>query len=130
MLACRLCLAWGIEDPEQWLENCPRRILNVWHAFAIADKWHSRRRMEAISAVSLKRLLAVKYNESDRRQLLESIDKIAELYIPEEWREENTSELDTPNEAVLKIMDRGGGNVLSTPTHSVDIDIGDPWQQR
>ena len=37
MLACRLCLRLGIDDPEQWLESVPKRVLALWMAFDAID---------------------------------------------------------------------------------------------
>lgn len=129
MLACRLCLAFGIEDPEQWLEDCPRRVLNVWRAFASADRWGDERRLAAVATITLKQLLSAKIDKDHRQSVLESIDKIAERYLPADLRfeaDEKTVQLD---ESILQVMNRGGGSVLNTPTYSAEIEI-DPWPQR
>jgi hypothetical protein len=31
--ACRLCLELGIDDPEQWLESAPPRVVSLWEAY-------------------------------------------------------------------------------------------------
>lgn len=128
MLACRLCLSFGEQDPEQWLEQCPPRVLNVWRAFAIADGWFTERRLAAVSAIALKRLVALKHKEEYRVEVLASIDKVADKYVPLDWQwgeqDEEKQPLDT---GILMVMNRGG-EVLKTPTYSAEIEV-DPWQR-
>lgn len=128
MLACRLCFAFGVQDPEQWLEECPPRVLNLWRAFAVADGWAMQRRLDVLGAVSQKRLVASKYKKSDVEEAMESLDKLVEHYLPVDmrWEEDEKKPLDPD---VLKVMNRGGGEVAKTPLHSTQIEL-DPWQQR
>ncbi|QDV86915.1 phage tail assembly protein T [Stieleria magnilauensis] len=39
MLACRLCLALGIDDPEAWLDSASERQLALWQAFYRIEPW-------------------------------------------------------------------------------------------
>lgn len=39
MLACRLCLAIGNDDPEAWLESASERQLLIWKAFYRLEPW-------------------------------------------------------------------------------------------
>lgn len=128
MLACRLCLAFGVQDPEQWLEECPRRVLNVWRAFAIADGWGMQRRQAAANAIATKRLLAFKYAGDSRKDAIAEFDELVEKHLPLDLRFGEV-EQEPISENVLHLMDRGGGNVLKTPTHSIEIEI-DPWQRQ
>lgn len=129
MLACRLCLAFGEQDPEQWLENCPPRVLNVWRAFAEADSWSMKRRLETTQAIVAKKLLASKYKKDDRLEALESLDKIVESIMPVDWRIEEDGEQKSIDQGLLLVMNRGGGEALKTPLYSLEIEV-DPWQQQ
>lgn len=128
MLACRLCLEFGEQDPEQWLENCPPRVLNVWKAFSIADKWPEQRRLSASHSIVSKRLLAMKYHKDDRQAALESVDDTAELYMPIDWQIEKDEAPKQMSDGVLQVMSRGG-EVIKTPLHTTEIEF-DPWQRR
>lgn len=39
MLACRVCLAVGKDDPESWLESVSERQLLIWKAFYQIEPW-------------------------------------------------------------------------------------------
>jgi hypothetical protein len=128
MLACRLCLAFGEQDPEQWLELAPRRVVNVWRAFAQAEGWFTERYLAAITATGIKRLVALKYDKDAIAKVLEGIDAVANAYMPldMQWTEE-AKQID-PN--VLVAMNRGGESV-STPNYTTEIDIEvDPWARQ
>lgn len=120
-------MRFGVQDPEQWLENVPRRVLNLWRAFAIAEGWHIQRRLLAVIAVCLKRLVAIKYKPEARAELLKGIEESANKYLPhdQQWNDEPQS----MDPDALKIMARGC-EVLKTPVYSAEVDGGDPWQQR
>jgi len=127
MLACRLCLAFGEQDPEQWLEDCPPRVLNIWRAFSIADGWSTQRRVQTTNAIVLKRLLALKYKKDDRQEILKSVDEICEKYLPADWQSETEQESQI-SEGVLQAMNRNG-TVIKTPLYTTEIEF-DPWQRR
>lgn len=38
-LACRVCLALGIDDPEAWLDTVSPRTLAIWSAFYRVEPW-------------------------------------------------------------------------------------------
>jgi hypothetical protein len=126
MLACRLCLSFGEQDPEQWLESCPKRVLNIWRAFADVEGWHRERYLAAQSAVSLKRLVMFKVKEDSRQVVLKDIDKAANNHMPHDlqWSDDDVKpEMD---ESILKAMNRNG-QVVSTPAFSTNIEA-DPWR--
>jgi len=127
MLACRLCLAFGQQDPEQWLEQTPKRVVNLWRAFAIADGWFTERRLAAVAAVSMKRLLALKYQPEARGEVLKGIEEVANKYLPvdQQWSDE-PQPMDPD---ALKMMARGG-EVLNTPTYSAEVEGVDPWRRQ
>lgn len=37
LLACRLCLRFGVQDPERWLNEIPERIWQLWVEFFNAE---------------------------------------------------------------------------------------------
>jgi len=37
LLACRLCLRFGEQDPEAWLDSIPERIWQTWIAYFNAE---------------------------------------------------------------------------------------------
>lgn len=128
MLACRLCLHFGIDDPEQWLENCGQRKLNVWRAFAEIDGLESTDRyLLAQSTVTLKRLLMLKYQQEDRESVLKSVDKTAACFLPadKELPEEQPEPMDP---GMLVAMARTQAE-LKTQSYSIEVDMVDPWQQ-
>lgn len=126
MLACRLCLAFGEQDPEQWLENCPKRVLNVWRAFARVEGWHTERYFAAQSASALKRLVLMKVKEDAQQAVASDIDQTANKYMPFDlqWEPEDKPQM---NESVLKAMNRNG-EIVKTPTFSTQIEA-DPWKR-
>lgn len=40
-LACRVCLAVGVDDPIAWLENIEPQTLAIWRAFYRVEPWGS-----------------------------------------------------------------------------------------
>lgn len=38
-LANRVCLKLGIADPEQWFEDTPRRVMDMWRAHYANEPW-------------------------------------------------------------------------------------------
>lgn len=127
MLACRLCLAFGEQDPEQWLEKCPRRVLNIWRAFAQAEGWDTERYLAAQTAVATRRLLLTKYQRDDREKVMRSLFDEAASYLSDYEKEERKA--DMPDPGVLKALAKDSGELLSVVA-SADAEIeGDVWQQ-
>lgn len=85
MLACRLCLSLGIDDPEQWLEDCPDRVFAVWEAYSQVEPWWGQRELLARIVASLRCLLAGKYESDKVEGVLKNLDTIAAGYMPGDW---------------------------------------------
>lgn len=128
MLACRLCLAFGEQDPEQWLENCPKRVIDVWRAFAAADRWEMNRRLSVGQSITTRKLLSLKYTQDSRKEVLESIDRLVDLHMPIDMQIGEDTRDKSMSESVLEVMSRGG-EVVKTPVYTVEIEA-DPWQRR
>lgn len=84
-LACRLCLRLGIDDPEQWLEDCPDRVFEVWDAYAQLEPWWGDREMLAGLLATTRSLLASKYEDRQIEAVLKSVDQITAAYMPGDW---------------------------------------------
>lgn len=85
MLACRLCLRLGIDDPEQWLEDVPDRIFSLWMAYSQIEPWWSEREMLAQLVGLVRMLLAGKYSEENVEKVLKHADQVAACYMPPDW---------------------------------------------
>lgn len=55
-LACRVCLALGIDDPEAWLATVSQRTLAVWEAFYMLEPWGQDYQRDAIISAQLSAL--------------------------------------------------------------------------
>lgn len=38
-MACRVCLELGIDDPERWLHETPKRVVDLWQAYWRLEPW-------------------------------------------------------------------------------------------
>ena len=85
MLACRLCLRFGEQDPEQWLEDVPDRVWAVWKAYYSVEPFGNERELFAKLVVIAKRLLATKYQADSMESALESVDRLTGCEMPWEW---------------------------------------------
>jgi len=57
-LACRVCLALGVDDPEAWLDRAPQRVVAVWRAFYRLEPWGNDYQRHAVEASLLSRINA------------------------------------------------------------------------
>jgi len=57
-LACRVCLALGIDDPEAWLDRAPQRVVAIWRAFYRLEPWGNDYQRHAVEASLLSRINA------------------------------------------------------------------------
>lgn len=80
-----MCLRFGIDDPEQWLENCSRRKLNTWHAYYALEPWGDEQRILATAAAALRQLVAFKVDGEKLEKVMTLVDRIAACYMPGEW---------------------------------------------
>ena len=85
MLACRLCLRLGIDDPEQWLEDVPDRVYSLWDAYSQIEPWWSEREMLAQLVGLVRMMLAGKYSEENVEKALRNADMLAASYMPPDW---------------------------------------------
>ncbi len=85
MLACRLCLRFGVQDPEQWLEDVPDRVWELWKAYYALEPFGGERELAAKSVVIAKRLLATKFQPEAVEGVLKSCDRLAGTEMPWEW---------------------------------------------
>lgn len=84
MLACRLCLRFGEQDPEQWLEDVPDRVWDLWKAYYSLEPFGGERALMAKTVVILKQLLASKFREGST-EVLQSVERLAGSEMPWEW---------------------------------------------
>jgi hypothetical protein len=57
--ACRICLALGIDDPEQWLHECTPRKLAIWQAFYRFEPWGADMEQAANMQTQISGLIAM-----------------------------------------------------------------------
>lgn len=72
----------GIDDPEQWLEDCPKRVYDRWQAAYQLNPFGGEQELLARIA-SLLYLLACDRRESDK--VMEASNKIMRLFMPRDW---------------------------------------------
>lgn len=80
-----MCLKLGIDDPEQWLEDCPDRVFEVWEAYSRLEPWWGERELLAKLLAVSRCLLAGKYDEDKVAKVLANADMIAAGYMPGDW---------------------------------------------
>jgi hypothetical protein len=78
-------LRLGIDDPEQWLESCPRRVLNVWRAYYAIEPWGNEQAVMAAVAATVKRSLIAEFGQDSVESVLQSVDNLAACHLPGEW---------------------------------------------
>lgn len=102
----------GIDDPEQWLENCSRRKLNAWKAYYANEPWGDEQQILTVIASSLKQLVAMKVSADSVEKVLSIVDKAAGYYMPPEWIHRPVVEDDSSNsiEQALEIAKALYGN--------------------
>jgi hypothetical protein len=80
-----LCLRLGIDDPEQWLENCSVRKLNIWRAYYAIEPWGDEQRILAAIAAAVRQLALFKIESDKTEKLIELLERVAACYMPGEW---------------------------------------------
>lgn len=108
MLACRLCLRLGIDDPEQWLEDVPDRIYEIWLAYSQIEPWWSEREMLANLVALVRILLAGKYDEKNVESVLKHADQMAAAYMPPDWVDQPERKPQTINDIEAALAARYG----------------------
>ena len=84
-LACRLCLRLGIDDPEQWLEDVPDRVWELWKAYYAVEPFGGERELAAKTVVLLKQLVASKFKAEEIEKALRMCDRLTGTEMPWEW---------------------------------------------
>jgi hypothetical protein len=92
-----LCLQFGEQDPEQWLEDVPDRVWEVWKAYYALEPFGGERELAAKAVVLLKRLVATKFDAESITKVLDSCDRLTGTEMPWEWigQPEPTAEVDS-----------------------------------
>lgn len=78
-------LKLGIEDPEQWLEDCPERVTDLWDAYYQLEPWGGERELLARILATLRCLLAGKYDEDKVAKVMQNVDDMAGNWMPGDW---------------------------------------------
>ena len=82
VFAHRLGLRLGIDDPEQWLEECPREVFDNWYAAYRVEPFGGERELLA-RMVSLLYLIACREREPDA--IFAASDKLMQWLMPSDW---------------------------------------------
>lgn len=80
-----MCLRFGVQDPEQWLEDVPDRVWELWKSYYALEPFGGERELFAKLVVLIKQLLAIKYKPEDAGKILKACDDIAGSEMPWEW---------------------------------------------
>lgn len=80
-----MCLKLGIDDPEQWLEDCPERVYEVWDAYSRLEPWWGERELLARLLAAVRCLLAGNYAEDKVAAVMKNADDIAMVYMPYDY---------------------------------------------
>lgn len=56
--ACRLCLALGIDDPEDWLDKVSPRTFALWQAYYQIEPWGKEHERDAMQSMQLHNIAA------------------------------------------------------------------------
>lgn len=83
-MACRVLRGSG-KSPRQWLATVDDQTFYDWKAYFDLEPWGDERKLLASIAVSLKRLLALKYSGEDVEKVLNSVDRQAAYLMPASW---------------------------------------------
>lgn len=95
----------GIEDPEQWLEDCPDRVFENWVAAYRLRPFGDEQALLA-RAVSLLFLIAAKGQQFEK--VYKASDSIMKLLMPPDWigNEKEKATIPTVNVESLRAMDQ------------------------
>jgi hypothetical protein len=75
---------FGIEDPEQWLEQCPQRVFDNWAAAHAVEPFGGEQQLLA-RVVSL--LYVIAMQQSDFESVKKLADAIMPAIMPSDWVE-------------------------------------------
>lgn len=75
-------LKLGIDDPEQWLEDCPDRVSENWDAYFAVEPFGGERELLA-RAVSL--LYVLCFTHAKPEHVMADSDRIMQQLMPSEW---------------------------------------------
>lgn len=80
-----MCLRFGEQDPEQWLEDVPDRVWDLWKAYYSLEPFGGERALMAKMIVILKQLLASKFSADTATEVIASVERLAGSEMPWEW---------------------------------------------
>ena len=78
-------LKLGIEDPEQWLEDCPDRVFDLWESYSQLEPWWGERELLAKILSCLRHLVADNTEKDGIAERLQSLDRDASQFMPADW---------------------------------------------
>ena len=81
MLACRLCLALGIDDPEQWLQTASERKLTLWRAFYRLEPWGAEFHRSATQSAMTSGVMAMIAAGQGQKVEMRSMED----FMPSDW---------------------------------------------
>jgi hypothetical protein len=77
-----LCKELGIEDPEQWLEECPQRVFENWQAY---DKLEPIGPNCEFMARVISLLYVIASQKIDFESVHNSVERIIPCFMPSDW---------------------------------------------
>lgn len=78
-----MSLKCGIDDPEQWLENCPERVFDNWLAHYRLEPWGNESELLS-KIIGLLFYLCMK-QRGDFNQIETFMNSVAKLHMPSTW---------------------------------------------
>lgn len=106
-----LCERLGIDDYEQWLEDCPERVFSSWKAAHAVRPFGGEQHLLARIAA----LLFMQVQSRAGHKTWETMDRIAALFMPADWIGRNEGaeiEIDLESiKASQKALEQGRGNL-------------------
>jgi hypothetical protein len=87
----------GIEDPEQWLEQCPQRVFDNWAAAHAVEPFGNEQQLLA-RIVSL--LYVIAMQKSDFEAVKKLADAIMPAIMPSDWVERPEPKLDDDDSGI------------------------------
>ena len=105
-----LCERLGIEDYEQWLEDCPERVFSSWKAAHAVRPFGGEQHLLARIAA----LLFIQAQKQYGKGAWELMDRITALFMPADWVGRNAGaeiELDLESiKASQQALEKLGGD--------------------
>jgi len=78
-----LGLKLGIDDPEQWLEECPQRVLDNWIAHYRIEPWGNE--TELLSKIIGLLFFLCRKDGGEFEQIEKFMNSVAKLHMPSNW---------------------------------------------